>query len=180
MQESDGTTSLPGAPWPCVASERPSHASPPCDAVYGLSARASSAKACCCCASPIGRYPVWTPTRPLLLVLSRTRPPTTMLWASPQLHPAWWARHAAGLPHTTLGLPGGLAVGGGRGKRARKGTWECTSCYPYPASFARLKHLRHLKHSSQSLPRITHLGRYCTLFVLGSRPASRCWYAMHA
>jgi len=64
-------------------------------------------------------------------------------------------------------------VGGGRGKRARKGTWECTSCYPYPASFARLKHLRHLKHSSQSLPRITHLGRYCTvlcLFLVRGRP----------
>lgn len=39
MQESDGTTSLPAAPVPCVASERPSHASPPCKAVYGLSAR---------------------------------------------------------------------------------------------------------------------------------------------
>ena len=46
--------------------------------------------------------------------------------------------------------------GGGRGKRARKGTCtsKCTSSYPYPASLARLKHLN-LKHSSQSLPRIT-------------------------
>jgi hypothetical protein len=44
--------------------------------------------------------------------------------------------------------------GGGRGKRARKGTCtsKCTSSYPYPASLTRLKHL---KHSSQSLPRIT-------------------------
>jgi len=48
------------------------------------------------------RGPCWYCTVPV------HRPPCC--GPSPQLHPAWWARHAAGLPHTTLGLSGGLAV----------------------------------------------------------------------
>ena len=122
---------------------------------YTVCPRASSAKACCCCcASPLGRYPVWTPTRPLLLVLYRTRPPSTVLWASPQLHPACWARHAAACltPRSAC-----LVVWRWARKRAKKGTYigsvQPRVMYPYPASFAKLKHL---EHPSQSLPRITH------------------------
>jgi hypothetical protein len=78
--------------------------------------------------------------------------------ASHHARPAWWS-------------------GGGRGKRAKKGTY-IGSVHPpvhppYPASFARLKHHLNLKHPSQSLPRITH--QVLWLF-LGPWSASRCWY----
>ena len=158
-----GRNHIPASCTGAMCCERtPFACQPPPAKPYTVCPRASNAKACCCCcccASPFGRYPVWTPTRPLL-VLYRTRPPSTVLWAlsaaascvvgsacgGPASHHArfvWWS-------------------GGGRGKRAKKGTSKCTSSYPYPASFARLK------HSSQSLPRITH--QVLCLFLGGGRP----------
>ena len=75
---------------------------------YTVCPRASSAKACCCCcASPLGRYPVWTPTRPLLLELYRTVHRAVGLSAAEScaVGAACGSR-----PHTTLCLSGGLAV----------------------------------------------------------------------
>lgn len=90
----------------------------------------------CCwyCTVPVHRPPCCGPLRSCILRagLGMRRP------ASHHARPAWWS-------------------GGGRGKRAKKGTYigsvHPRVMYPYPASFARLKHL---KHPSQSLPRITH------------------------
>jgi hypothetical protein len=98
---------------PCVASERPSHASPPCNAVYGLSARQQREGL-------------------LLLLRITSRPiPSVDAYEAPAagtvpypstVHRAVGLSAAAscvlgsacgGLPHTTLGLPGGLAVGEG-------------------------------------------------------------------
>jgi hypothetical protein len=144
---------------PCVASERPSHASPPCNAVYGLPARQQRE----------GLLLLLRITsRPIPSVDAYEAPaagtvpyPSTVLWALSAAASCVVGSACGGLPHTTPGLPGGLAVDeGSELRKVHNSTLKCTSCYPYPASFARLKHW------SQSLPRITNTSD-CFWVVVG-------------
>jgi hypothetical protein len=117
MQESDGTTSLPRCAGAMCCERTPFACQPPLQrrirSVRARQQREGLLLLLRITSRPMPSVDAYEAPAAGTVPKDRTRPPTTMLWASPQLHPAWWARHAAGLPHTTLGLPGGLAVGEG-------------------------------------------------------------------
>jgi hypothetical protein len=155
MQESDGTTSLPRCAGAMCCERTPFACQPP------LQRRIRSVRA-------------RQQRKGLLLLLRITSRPMpsvdayeapaagTVPYPSTDHHAVGLSAAASCVVGSACGGPASHHArfawwsGGGRGKRARKGTCtsKCTSSYPYPASLARLKHLN-LKHSSQSLPRIT-------------------------
>jgi len=138
---------------------------------YTVCPRASNAKACCCL--------LRITYRPIPSVDAYEAPatgtvPSVILYAvGLSAAASCTVDSACGgllcLPHTTLGLPGGLAVDEGSELRKvhRSGYVGVYILLPYPASFARLK--RSLVAEPAQNNR--------SVVVFGSRLASICWYA---